>query len=142
MKYILTSIKLKGKILVEFTEHNILSKLEIDPQDATEKFVRWFLQRLPWHENAMTERTYHTLLKIEPVSDDLSFEAFWDKFGNKVGHKERARKLWDNLSDIDKAKCLASIPRYKAYCASHPHIQVLYPETYLSQKRWENDYCL
>jgi hypothetical protein len=88
----------------------------------------------------MIEKNYNTLLKIEPVADDLSFEAFWDKYGYKIGHIKRARKLWDAMTDVEKAKCLASIPRYKAYCASHPHIQVLYPETYLSQRRWENEY--
>lgn len=140
MKYILTSVKLKGKILVMFTQDGILCKIEVDPEDATEKLMHWFLQRIPLHEAAMNEKIYNGLLKIEPVADDLSFEGFWDAYKNKIGKRKRAMKLWEALSDPDRAKAIAGIRRYDAYLFRKPTIEKAYPETYLSNRYWENEY--
>ena len=71
---------------------------------------------------------------------DTSFETFWTQYANKVGKKERTTQLWKLLSDEDKSRALAGIKRYKNWLLQNPSVQMLYPETYISQKRWENEY--
>lgn len=140
MKYILTAKQIKNNILVEFTGEGLLCKMEISEEDATEKFVRWFLQRLPWHEKAMSEKNYQGLLNIEPVPEDLSFDAFWNSYKHKIGKKGRAMNIWGSLSDPVRAKALAGIRRYDGYLATKRGIEKAYPETYLSNKYWESEY--
>lgn len=140
MKYILTAKQLKNKILVEFTTEGLLCKMEISSEDATEKFVRWFLGRLPWHEKAMSAINYQNLLKIEPVADNLSFDGFWDAYNYKVGKKPRVQKLWDAMSDPDRAKAIAGVKRYDGYLSAQKGIAKAYAETYLRNRYWENEY--
>ncbi len=71
---------------------------------------------------------------------DTSFKAFWDKFGNKVGNKIRADKLYKLLSDEEKLQVMSSIKKYHNWLVQNPNVQQLYPETYLAQRRWENQY--
>lgn len=140
MKYLLTSNKLKGKILLEFTGEGILCHMEVDPQDASVEMMKWFLGRLPLHEAAMDPKIYNHLLKIEPVPEDLSFESFWDAYGYKVGKKYRVKKLWESLDNTDRAAALAGIRKYDRYLNLHKGIAKAYAETYLRHRYWENDY--
>jgi hypothetical protein len=78
--------------------------------------------------------------KLLLVPEDLSFQRFWETYGHKVGKKARVEKLWNALSEGDKIKCLAAIPRYKAWLAQRPNMEMLYPETFISQRRFENTF--
>lgn len=79
------------------------------------------------------------LMSLAGIQADLSFERFWSAYGNKVGRKDRAKKLWSLLSDTERNQVLLAIPRYKYWLSSRP-IEMVYPETFLSQRRWENDF--
>jgi len=83
-----------------------------------------------WHTN--------TWVQVTEVPVDLTFESFWAAYGNKVGNKTRAKKLWNLLDDDTRAAAYAGISRYNSYLAAHPAIEKCYPETYLNQRRWEN----
>jgi hypothetical protein len=69
---------------------------------------------------------------------ELSFEKFWNVYGFKRGNIARSRKLWDKTSDADKIIALGFINKLKAVYEKEGK-QMPYPETYLSQKRWENE---
>ncbi|MDD2962548.1 MAG: hypothetical protein PHQ65_12005 [Bacteroidales bacterium] len=77
---------------------------------------------------------------VQEVPQDLSFEAFWLRYNYKVGKKERAKKLWQSMTDDEHAAALLSIKKYNAYLINHPTIERAYPETWLSQRRWENSF--
>jgi hypothetical protein len=69
---------------------------------------------------------------------DLSFIKFWNAYGYKRGNIERARKLWDKLTAHEKILALGFINKLKAVY-DRERKDMPYPETYLSQKRWENE---
>lgn len=77
---------------------------------------------------------------IQEVPQDLTFENFWQRYNYKVGKKERAKKLWQAMTDDEHAAALLSIQKYNAYLINHPTIERAYPETWLSQRRWENSF--
>ena len=77
---------------------------------------------------------------VQEVPQDLSFEAFWTRYNYKVGKKERAKKLWQSMTDDEHAAALLSIQKYNAYLINHPTLERAYPETWLSQRRWENTF--
>lgn len=70
-------------------------------------------------------------------NDVYSFENFWDDYDKKIGNKEKLSRLWDKLSDDDKLKIKAYIPRYKA---AKPDKQFRKnPQTFLNNKGWEDE---
>lgn len=79
-------------------------------------------------------------ITVTPMTGDLSFQVFWDTYDNKVGKRARAAILWDALSDSEKVAALAAIKPYRYWLANNPGIAMLYPETFLSQRRWESNF--
>lgn len=78
--------------------------------------------------------------KVNDISNaDYSFERFWNLYGYKVGSKDRVKKKWDRLPEGEKILALGSIPRYRRFAESK-HIEMAYPETYIDQRRWENEF--
>lgn len=70
-------------------------------------------------------------------NDVYSFENFWDDYDKKIGNKGKLSRLWDKLSDDDKLKIKAYIPRYKA---AKPDKQFRKnPQTFLNNKGWEDE---
>ncbi len=66
-----------------------------------------------------------------------AFEEFWDDYDKKVGNKTKLSRIWDKLSDDDRLKIKAYIPKYKA---SKPNKQYrLNPEKFLIDKRWNDE---
>ena len=76
---------------------------------------------------------------VDVTNTDYGFERFWGLYGYKVGNKARVMKKWNALSEGERILALGAIPRYKAF-ASSKHIDLVYPETYIDQRRWENEY--
>lgn len=78
--------------------------------------------------------------KIEDVTNaDYSFERFWGLYGYKVGNKPRVQKKWNALPEGERILALGAIPKYKRF-AEGKHIDLVYPETYIDQRRWENEF--
>lgn len=71
---------------------------------------------------------------------DLSFEAFWDAYGNKVGKIKETRNKWDRLSKADKIQVFSNIPKYNNYLKHYSKQQKQYPSTYLNQEAYMNEW--
>jgi hypothetical protein len=56
-----------------------------------------------------------------------------------VGNKTKAKKLWTELSDADKTLALNKLPLYKRFIQVKG-IETVYPERYISQRRFENEF--
>lgn len=69
---------------------------------------------------------------------ELTFEKFWNVYGHKRGNIERNKKLWTKMADSEKIIALGFINKLKAVYEKECK-QMPYPETYLAQKRWENE---
>lgn len=141
MKYILTSNKLQGKILFEFNSNGYIRAFEIESKDdVQEKLIKWLFSRFPVHEKAMDLPEFYKLFRIEKVYPDLSFEAFWEAYSYKVGKKDKTRKLWEALSDPDKAQALTACPKYRYYLSTKTNMEQAYAETWLRNRRFEDQY--
>lgn len=87
----------------------------------------------------------YAALKIDKVqifdaTVEPSFSEFWDAFDNKMGKKNRTQHLFKQLTIAQKAMAMAAIKPYKLFLLHNPNIAPLYPETYLSQERWLNEF--
>lgn len=73
------------------------------------------------------------------TTQDLSFRKFWFAYGYKVGNKARVEKKWNNLKDEDRLLALQGVERQRRHSQTHK-TDMPYPETYLDQRRWENEF--
>lgn len=141
MKYIITSNKLKGKILFEYSLNGYIKSFEIESDsDVNDKLIKWLFARFPIHEKALELDEFKKYFVIKKVAPDLSFEAFWEAYAYKVGKKDKTRKLWEGLSDPDKALALATCPKYRYYLSTKTNMEQAYAETWLRNRRFEDQY--
>lgn len=138
MKFKVTHKNVTGHLLFEYNSKGVLTAFE-NHSSLNDIQVNALTQFFP-----MTARTFEVFVTKSNsnkllIPEDLSFEKFWNLYAYKVGKLPRVRKLWSELSDIDKADVLMSIPRYNAWLRGRS-IERVYPETYLNQERWKNQY--
>ncbi|WP_080058312.1 hypothetical protein [Spirosoma aerolatum] len=139
-RYLLTSTRFEGELSFAYDSEGILQAFSCEARLSNDQ-RDWLHSRFPFQEygfRALVNDSKTLIIKL--VDADLSFAHFWESYGYKVGHKSRAEKLWAKLPDSDKLKVLESIPGYVYYIQTRPHMEQLYPETYLSQRRFETDY--
>jgi hypothetical protein len=105
---------------------------------SNSKTVGFLKEHFPFETKAISYYQKSKFFNVELVEQDLSFKAFWDAYDNKVGNKKRAEKLWNALKPTDKAKAIAYIKRYDNILI-RSNVTKLYPETYLNQKRFDNE---
>jgi hypothetical protein len=113
--------------------------------DLNDDQVYYLMGELPYNivQEDMAKsfcQTSNGKLKMEAVPTDLSFDNFWNTYGNKIGKKERTAELWKHFSNADKAAALIGIKKYKKWLGQNTSVQMLYPETFLSQRRFENEF--
>lgn len=114
----------------------VVFKTNLNMNDAT---VDYFKKEFPFKITQLDHYKASEIFRIEEIKQDLSFKSFWNTYAHKVGNKPRAEKLWDLLKDLDKAKALSYIAKYNNFLLNNNGIQKLYPETYLNQKRFDNE---
>lgn len=113
------------------------------------QFMRAVLTRLPGLMEKVEARNGLAFVKLKTegcvVQDvterDLRFEVFWEKYGYKVGNKATVKKKWEALGDGERLLALGGIWRQRRHSEGRG-TDLPYPETYLNQRRWENDFAV
>lgn len=67
----------------------------------------------------------------------IDFEIFWNLYNKKLGSKDNCNKKWDKLSLEIQQKIINILPDYHKSITDKTYQP--YPETWLNQKRWENE---
>lgn len=71
---------------------------------------------------------------------NISFENFWNLYDKKVGDKLKCEKKWNKLSDDIRQKIMDTLPKFKKQFRDKQFQP--YPETYINQKRWNDEIIL
>lgn len=137
-KYRITTVSDPVTTTVTF-DASLLTTIEV-PSDMGADRKRRFLAVVPVTLDEFKAWESNKNFIVQEVPQDLSFEAFWTRYAYKVGKKERAKKIWQAMTDHEHAAALLAIQKYNAYLINHPTIERAYPETWLSQRRWENSF--
>jgi hypothetical protein len=139
MKYLLQGTT--AKAVAEYDETGMLSSLKVEGGDVNAR--RWLFQHIPVEsEDIETFRHFFgNKVSVSEVPQDTSFNTFWEAYAYKVGKKEKVIQLWQALSEPDRLACLKAIPKYNRWLAQKANIEKLYPQTFLSQRRWENEFA-
>lgn len=126
------------KINILYAETGVLQFAEFTGSRWTEKQVSYAIKNLvPITEDFMLLNLENRNLEFEFIKrpTDLSFKAFWDLYGNKVGKMVTTEKAWSKLTDLDKIDALLFIPKFKNK-KQIDGTALPYPSTYLNQKYW------
>lgn len=80
----------------------------------------------------------HNIIEEDIIEDNnKGFSAFWDLYNKKVGAKDKCESKWNKLTDAEREKIMQTLP---AFLGSIKDKQFQpYAETYLNQKRWNDD---
>ncbi len=138
--FVVTSNHYQGELSFKFDLNDRLTGFQINATLSEEQY-NWFFKNLPkttkvllndWKANSKT-------IKITEVPLDLSFAAFYNKYAYKVGNKTKAKDLWNKLDDANKALAITKIDAYNRFI-EQSQIAKVYPERYLSHRRYENEF--
>ena len=135
--FLITYNKTKQTMLFKYSLKGLLIEYKLNFKPIA-KFYDYFKPNFPFFVDGIDFFKKESLFSVQELKEDLSFKTFWDTFAYKHGNKNRAEKLWKLLSDVDRVKAIAYIPTYKNMLISSGKAH-LYPETYLSQRRYDND---
>ena len=135
-KYVFTSPSFEGELIFGYSSENVLMFFENNAILKDEQ-LQYLTRNFPFVADQLPKIVNKGKLK---EITDLTFDKFWADYGYKVGNKSRAEKLWNKLQEIERILVLESLPRYNYYLKTHPSIEKAYAETYLFQRRWENEY--
>lgn len=70
-------------------------------------------------------------------NEKILFVDFWDLYSKKVGDKSKCEKKWNSLSVEIQKQILEFLPEFLKTIKDKQFQP--YPETFLNQKRWENE---
>lgn len=78
-------------------------------------------------------------IKGHGLTGGLEFVDFWEHYKLKDGDKTRASRLWAKLEEHERVLAIEYLKTYDKILTNNPGMQKLLPETYLHQRRWENE---
>lgn len=138
-KYLIEFKKSAASALLEYNDQGYLIKYELEPGAFEKAQFEYFLSRFPRNIDFLnkwkTEGPAGTKVKL--VEEDLSFEAFYDAYANKVSKKATAEKIWNKMPDSERVKAIKYIQVYDQRLRQ-TSINKKYPETYLNHQEWNN----
>jgi len=68
---------------------------------------------------------------------NITFDVFWSVYDYKTGNKEKIKKKWESLKDVERESIIEYLPAYKL---STPDKQFRkQPATFLNNRSWEDE---
>lgn len=147
-EYLITILGNNERKLLQVTyEDGLFQKMEIPPGETnTPEQISWFhnFMRSQTTEQALVDNqrdaSFIVKFRLTKVDPNIEFDTFWNAYDYKTSNKQRATKLWKNLSKVQKAQAIAALKQYTYYLSLNPSIEKKYADTYLYQRAWENEY--
>lgn len=153
--YSITHHKHQGMVAVAvyelpFTKNGIMvSRLRrlVFNDGSTTLFIRPMMQRVPVFitlQDPLLPPQFADLQAEKCVvanitCQDLSFSMFWNTYAYKVGNKTTVEKKWNALKPEDRLLAMQGIIRQRRHSEAK-HTDMPYPQTYIDQRRWENEF--
>lgn len=138
-KYNIEIREILGFVVLGYTDGRV-SLISFENSNFLNYHVAKFLAIFPILEQDLyILKKQHSNITITKQPQDLSFDRFWTVYNYKVGKKAKAEKLWTEMSLDERSAALIAVVKYNKWM-NQKSIEKAYPETWLNQKRWENEY--
>lgn len=135
-KYLIELTRFQSVIALEYDQGGLLISMSCDWQSADEKVIIFFFQHIPYTTAKLETYRKTPNVVVKKAEVDVSFDRFWELYNNKLDKKSRVEKIWNTLSEIERLKALAFIPKYENQLFTQG-ITKKYPSTYLNSRIWE-----
>lgn len=147
MEYTLTSPQWEGDIRLKYHDNGFLAEATM-PEVINAKAARHMATIFPLHESVLKWYREKTAIKITVLSEDIMFEAFWERYNQKRGSKIRAQQYWDGekrtlnrrpITVTDREDIMRISKRYTArYQGAKKEFQPM-ASTFLHERMWESE---
>lgn len=135
-RYVITSPEYTGEMIFGYDNEGVLKYYENNAELKTEHMV-WLARNFPFADSDLPKIVSKG--KVTEITD-LSFEKFWKDYDYKVGNKKAVERLWYRLSESDRIAVLDHLPKYRYHLQINRGQAKAYPQTFINQRRWENEY--
>ena len=145
-----TTYRAKGKeiglvFLFKYDLKGNLKLFEIAEGELNANQMKWLFAsaNFPADESIMRsiwmkDKKYLKVFEIEKSVANLSFEALWNLYDNKV-KKFECEKSFKKLKEADIIKCFLSIPGYSKYL-QRKGVAKAHLSTFINQRYFEDDW--
>lgn len=146
----LTTYRAKGKeiglvFLFKYDLKGNLKLFEIAEGELNANQMKWLFAsaNFPADESIMRsiwmkDKKYLKVFEIEKSVANLSFEALWNLYDNKV-KKFESEKSFKKLKEADIIKCFLSVPGYNKYL-QRKGVAKAHLSTFINQRYFEDDW--
>jgi len=136
--FILTSIQFEGDVILEFNEQDRIARFDMTGARLSVQQMDYILNGLPKEASQIETLLGHSrTAKLTEVTGNITFEMFWDKYGEKVrSSRKRAQAKWNKMRKSEQIKAYNFIPKYESNIL--PGTEKKYAETYLNAELWNN----
>ncbi len=145
-----TTYRAKGKeiglvFLFKYDLKGNLKLFEIAEGELNAQQMKWLFAsaNFPADESIMRsiwmkDKKYLKVFEIEKSVANLSFEALWNLYDNKV-KKFESEKSFKKLKEADIIKCFLSVPGYNKYL-QRKGVAKAHLSTFINQRYFEDDW--
>ena len=146
----LTTYRAKGKeiglvFLFKYDLKGNLKLFEIAEGELNANQMKWLFAsaNFPADESIMRsiwmkDKKYLKVFEIEKSVANLSFEALWNLYDNKV-KKFESEKSFKKLKEADIIKCFLAVPGYNKYL-QRKGVAKAHLSTFINQRYFEDDW--
>ena len=137
----ITSPNWKGEVELVYNEAGKLVRMSFEGCEIErhEAVVEKFKLVVPVKVDLLEAAFASTSAVVVEAGFSVSFDMFWDKYNLKL-NRIRCEKLWDKLSKTDQVKAFYRIDAYDKYLKGKDWLSKLNPDSYLRDKRWNDEY--
>ncbi|WP_107039939.1 hypothetical protein [Brumimicrobium mesophilum] len=138
MRYLIKFPKHEATAMVEYDINGMLVKYELEPGAFGKEQFDFLAKVFPYSLNRL-EKGLKSLkmIDVRELKEDISFDAFYDKYAHKVSKRSKAENIWKRMPDLEKAKAIRHIDLYETQRLK-TGVNKKYPETYLNSEIWNN----
>lgn len=145
-----TTYRAKGKtigleFLFKYDLKGNLKVFEIAEGELNAQQMKWLFAsaNFPADESIMRsiwmkDKKYLKVFEIEKSVTNLSFEALWNLYDNKV-KKFESEKSFKKLKEADIIKCFLAVPGYNKYL-QRKGVAKAHLSTFINQRYFEDDW--
>lgn len=145
-----TTYRAKGKeiglvFLFKYDLKGNLKLFEIAEGELNAQQMKWLFAsaNFPADESIMRsiwmkDKKYLKVFEIEKSVTNLSFEALWNLYDNKV-KKFESEKSFKKLKEADIIKCFLAVPGYNKYL-QRKGVAKAHLSTFINQRYFEDDW--
>lgn len=136
-RYILTSNKFSGQILLSFNHRGTISQIDMINAELDAHDTANFLRSVPLLESNLPT-AFSSAVTIVQDNFKVTFEEFWHAYNHKI-NKKRCIPIWDKMSLSQQVKAFYGVREYDKFLARAKRIKCD-PERYLRDEMFENEW--